>query len=352
MGNELERNGRRKLSGSPLFLCSRMSAKELKQALQDGELHCVPVTCDIRQKDLNTLRLFLCNQTRSALDGELHLIVPTENGPKEFRQSLRQLRSGVHEEITVKIPDGIKIGADRKVCLTGQIASAAGTLEIRENMEYLPCFETPCEIRIDGDLSEWQNVPSIVLNGTGNLIPPDAFSHGLWKNAADLSVIAYTGYDTEYFYFAAHVADDVFVNNQAQETLWDGDCIQLAFDRANDALRSGYTRNCSEYTVAFSSRQNAVAVLRSQPPPQRAVRSVKAAVKRGKGFIDYEVAIPFRQLAPLSAMPGRVFGFNFTVLDADIKKADYGMGLSYGILGEKNAALFKKFILTPKGNGR
>jgi hypothetical protein len=211
--------------------------------------------------------------------------------------------------------------------------------------ELFKCAEFKTPISIDGNLQDWEGRDFIELKTVDYLFPPDAFSHELWTGEADLSIKAYVGWDEKNFYFAAKVTDDLFINDNNAGEIWDGDSIQLAFNLLNDAFNSGYKRNDREYTIGSSTKVDHPVILCTWPMPAMEIEA-QLAVKRDKGCITYELALPFKRLSPMKPEPGSVFGFNFVALDADYRKVDYWMGLTYGICGGKNPSFFKNFILS------
>lgn len=349
MGNEISTKNTILLSGAPVYFRSPEGQEAVNRFLREGKLMIQPLALTVRASDSKTLNIHAINQLTKELSGTLTLHVPVADGKvNSFTQTFRRLRTGgITESLTVEVPEGIDFAAlNAGKEITGEAKTPDGVMTFSQKLEVLACPKVTFKPEINGDLSKWEKLPCIELADIAHLFPPDAFAHGTWTSAADLSLKVWTAWDDTYFYFAARVTDDIFVNARDAAHLFEGDCIQMAFDPANDAVSSGYQSDEVEINLAYSDKEKATVVSQSWPLPQGFPKSVRAVVKPGPGYIDYEAAIPFSLLAPLEARPGRVFGFNFTALDNDLKKVDYWMGLTYGICGGKNASLFKKFILT------
>jgi hypothetical protein len=351
MGNAMAVDGRGavRLSGSPVFFeAASLSAKELAAALPTGKLLVQPVTCRVRIGNRQSLKLFLTNQLPEELPGQVCVTAPVLGGIRDCELTLAPLRSGMVETATVPLPAELDLAAlARGVPVRGVVRTAAGDVEFSEAIELLNCPRVTGEVKIDGRLDEWPVGGAIVLDTPRHLFPPDAASHSLWRDASDLSLSAWTGWDDAYFYFAARVLDDVHHNTQVEvETIWAGDCIQLGFDILNDALAPGYGPDDREINIGYSTAAGRALVGQSWPPPARLPEGCVAAAIPGPGRVDYELAVPWSLLAPLRPVAGEVFGCNFVVLDTDVNRTDYWMGLTYGICGGKDPSVFKRFMLT------
>ena len=352
MGNEISLKKPVRLSGAPVYFRSANGQKAVNGWLKQGRLQIQPLELEIRATDDKTLNVYAVNQLTKELSGTITLQIPVSGGEvKSFTQEFSRLRTkGITETLTLEIPDGIDFRTlNAGTEIQAEVKTDEGSMTYSQKLEVLPCPKLDFTPEINGDLSKWEKLPCIELADIDYLFPPDAFAHGTWTSAADLSLKAWVAWDDRNFYFAARVTDDVFVNSKDAAHLWEGDCIQMAFDPASDARGAGYRNDEVEINLAYSDKEKATVVSQSWPLPGGFPKSVRAVVKPGKGCIDYEAAIPFSMLPPLEPRRGRVFGFNFTALDNDLKKIDYWMGLTYGICGGKNASLFKKFILTEEG---
>lgn len=352
MGNKLPFNYKIKLSESPVFVISSLKKEKLAELLQkESELLIQAVEANFSLRNQQTIQAFLSNQINKEVSGTITLQTPEKNGKKTtIKQDFTKLSAAGKETITLTFPEKIDLQAlNSGIEFTGSIdvAGEKEQLDIAYKSKALPCYYRKNDFKIDADLSKWQEFPAIHLDSPKYLYPPDAASHALWENAADLSIKSWVAWNEEYFYFAARVFDDRHKNDKEAMQIWAGDCIQIAFDTLNNALSLGYDEDDREYSFGFSTKENKAVLIQTWPPPSRKVDEILLAAKVEKNWIDYELAIPISFLKPLKAEAGNIFSFNFVATDQDYNRIDYWMGLTYGICGGKNPSVFEKFILMP-----
>lgn len=330
------------LSGTPVFFETGKSRAALKKQLLSGKLHIQELTVEGRIQDLRTIRFYLKNQLLRTISGTLEVNVPLkEGGMKRFSVPFTELRPGILEHVDLRLDRDMGLPASNPIEGIAKTVTSSRQFSISTDLKECPRLAK--QPKIDGDLSEWAKRPALILESIDFLSPPDAVSHGMWTGSADLSIKAWIGWDSDYFYFAAQVRDDIHINKG--DNVFDGDCVQLAFDTQNDALSRGYGRDDFEYNFALGPDRALYS--RSWPLPPTIPEKIRFAARRDTGVTNYEIAIPFKLLHPLRPVEGTVFGFNFVALDADLSSSvDYWMGYSYGICGGKDPAKFKKFILT------
>ncbi|MFA6931782.1 MAG: sugar-binding protein, partial [Lentisphaeria bacterium] len=349
MGNPLNEAHTLTLSGSPLFFLYEQNAAQLTERLKAGKLLIQPVQLQLRIENQNSLKLLLTNQQNEELAGKIQLQVPLTSGAATtLNTEFSRLRPGKTEILTLALPAPLDITAlSQGHFFTGVVSTKYGEIPVKQKLELLPCHNVSDKITIDGFLHEWQELPAIELNSSLYLFPPDAASHSLWRDASDLGLKVWLGWNQNYFYFAARVYDDVHINKQSAQNVWAEDCIQMAFDTLNDAMSTGYNDDDREFNLSLSKLEKQAVIGQSWPPPSRIPEGCLLAAQVSEGYIDYELAIPFAALKPLQAVTGSVFAYNFVATDVDVKRIDYWMGLTYGICGGKNPSVFKKFILLP-----
>jgi len=110
---------------------------------------------------------------------------------------------------------------------------------------------------IDGNLSEWSNVPGVFLTGsltvTGQLDAHDVYNNWetlgveTWTSDADLSTTWRAAWDDNNFYFSAFVKDDIHLNTGSGDSIWNGDGIQMAIDPTN--AKVDYNNYVYEYML-------------------------------------------------------------------------------------------------------
>lgn len=350
MGNELADRYRITLSGSPVYFTSDESSDKLLAYLRSGKLLIQPFEASVSVVNDKQLMLHVTNQLDAELSGTATLKVPLAGDANaEIVGKFHKLKPGATKQIPMLLGNALDIAAlNGGAKVTGTLVCDRGTAKFEQSLELMRCPRAPGNaFVIDGDVKDWDGIPSIELNSLLYLFPPDAASASTWKNAADLSVSARVAWDESYFYFSAVVLDDIHVNSKSNPLeIWAGDCIQMGFDTLNDARTAGYLADDREINMGFSTAENKPLLSQSWPLPSKVPEGCKVAISVLPGKKVYELAIPFELLNPLKPVAGNVFGYNFVAPDTDLKGNDYWMGLTYGICGGKNPSCFKKFILT------
>ena len=225
-----------------------------------------------------------------------------------------------------------------------EVSADSGNDYEKVNASYPVAFES-CpkvgfKVKIDGDLSEWDDLPFIAMNQRSQIMPPDPWVE--WRGPEQFSAKVYTGWDGKYFYMAAEVKDKTHSNRFSGE-IYKGDCIQFAFDPLADSLRSRYGVDDKEMGMALVGGKPAFVQWVGQGIWNDCEYAVKRDDKEKKTF--YEIRIPLASLGiPLEK--GSAFGFNFVIFNDDTGAgSNYYYQFAPGITGGKNPAVFKKFVL-------
>lgn len=177
------------------------------------------------------------------------------------------------------------------------------------------CRKTDSKITVDGDLKEWgKAVPAYVTKFTSHI------EKGKVKDDSDFSMVFYTLYDDENFYFAAVITDDEVVAKQKGENIWQDDCVEIWLDDANDSNTPIMFAD-DDYQIGFSpqsdSRKSTETYIWRNPDPEPVMKSMKvASALTGKGYI-IEASIPIKVLNELDPKSQKVIGFNISVCDVD-----------------------------------
>lgn len=202
----------------------------------------------------------------------------------------------------------------------------------------LECKKISTAVKIDGDLKEWKNRPSMKV-GKENIYPVELRT--LWKGESDLSVEGWMAWDENNFYFACRVKDDTHTNNQSDSLIWNADCLQVGFDALNNAgTGDGYQSDDYEYGFALTNKG-----MQMWRWYGSETLSIKYAVTRLKDSTIYEIAFPANSIAPLKLEEGKVFGFNFTVNESDKDLREYFMQLTPGLGDKKDPGLWQDVVL-------
>ncbi|GEM_PF-1408941 len=194
----------------------------------------------------------------------------------------------------------------------------------------IPVAELPGPVRIDGDLSDWKGIVPLHLE-KDDLSPEDL--------AADV----YLSWDKDNFYFGVEVTDDAHVNGRKGADIWNGDCIQIAFDALGNAGKAGYDSDDREFGLALAAAGQVFYCWKGTSGP--GAMTFPAAVIRKGNRTCYEAAMPLQEIFPVRPAAGLRFGLNLAVLDDDTGTCLEGrVELSGGIVGGKDPSLFRKFM--------
>ncbi len=184
----------------------------------------------------------------------------------------------------------------------------------------------PVAVKIDGDLSEWKDVPAIVLDQKGQVVGAE------WKGPNDLSAKVFLQWDQENVYLAAAVKDSHLCFSSDAQTMWMFDALQLVFDTSGhrggwDATDYYYhlglvndVREFMALKVAGSDKQLIPVLYRQDKVglrPREAVASARLAGRTTDTGYVLEIAIPWAELSPLVPI-GKAQGlFDIIVNDND-----------------------------------
>lgn len=78
-------------------------------------------------------------------------------------------------------------------------------------------------VSVDGDLSDWEGIPCIELNGEDQI----AYHPKKWNGTNDLSARVYSAYDDQNLYFGFNVNDNILCNRNAYGYFHEGDCVEI-----------------------------------------------------------------------------------------------------------------------------
>ncbi|MFA5204879.1 MAG: sugar-binding protein, partial [Lentisphaeria bacterium] len=309
-----------------------------------------PVAVALGLPELNTLSLVLRNGLNVPYAGTLKVEVAKTGGGSGAR---------VVSGMPVALPAGgalpLTLAVKPPVTPAGGVlrftlASAAGGPPVVINKTLPPMLACP---RGTADPAAFLTsaLPAdaarlLVLDQRDQVLPADPTIG--WKGPENLSAKGAISWDEQYLYFAADVIDNIHVQKDAGFEIWTGDAIQLAVDGGNDAQPNrGYDNNDSEYGLALGPAGQPV-VWRWQAPAGTATGPIANAhvrVERTGTRVVYRFVLPWKELG-IQPRPGRVFGFNFIVVDSDSVGREFWIGLTPGIAEAKLPVFYKKFVLT------
>lgn len=167
----------------------------------------------------------------------------------------------------------------------------------------------------------------------------------------DLSGKATIKYDDENLYFFIEVTDDVFVNNNVGESIWNGDSIQIGIADEGVGASGAYC----ELTIALT-REGAQMyrhLANNSNNPVGSVTNCEMQIVRDEHKTYYELAIPWSEVLtnPENAGPGYQPRFAFLINDDDGAGRNAYMEYSQvlGAIGtHKNVAFFSDMYLAEK----
>lgn len=114
---------------------------------------------------------------------------------------------------------------------------------IFQTMPTFPAYSIKNEIEIDGNLTEWQNVESLRLNGLKYL------ESGKITNEDDFSDEIFFQFDQKNLYFAAKVKDNEVVCLRTNKYIYIADVIELFIDPNNDNFFWG---NLNDFQIGLA----------------------------------------------------------------------------------------------------
>jgi hypothetical protein len=184
---------------------------------------------------------------------------------------------------------------------------------------------------IDGVWDEWassQYPATYITFGSEN-----------WKGKEDLSASFRVGWDYKYFYIAAKVGDDMFVQNASGQNIYEGDSLDVLLDTnlcgdyfydvlSNDDYQLGISPgnpNVDGVKTAFLWFPDFLAGERPQ---------VKIGAVKSDGLYRVEVAIPW-SIFEVNPWIGESFGFVFSVNDNDNTKKNIQQSLTSSVASRR-----------------
>ncbi len=157
--------------------------------------------------------------------------------------------------------------------------------------------ELPDSILIDGDLSDWNFVPSYPVLYPANF---DVF-----QNTQDLQANWRGGWNKNGVYMAVEVLDNEFYQPYSGDIVWCADNLELFLGEW-------------EWSLSLTSKGTEVFMYEGPNREEETLNEVvKLAVNRKGNYIYYEVLFPPSEVAPLSLSKGERVTFSIIVNDLD-----------------------------------
>jgi hypothetical protein len=174
-------------------------------------------------------------------------------------------------------------------------------------------------ISIDGDLSEWQGLPCMVVDKMNQISYGDTTQ---WSGPEDLSGEVCYGWDNENLYIAFRVWDSIIVQKFTGSSLWKGDHVELWFDTQLQLDFDSAEAGDDDYQIGVSPgdfRSVSPDLYIFTPPTmfEEYVGLVEFASKRTSDGYSAEIRIPVSVLRGLRLAEGHAIGVTFETSDTD-----------------------------------
>lgn len=327
-----------RINSEPIFLLfPKTNFSKVTEELKSVKLSGNPMSVSLSQEKITALNIQLINNTDKKQKGVLKVISPalgisTEkridvNGENTKNNTVNYCYSIVNTEPL------LKKGAE----VITVFENKWNTYENHFLLKYTPVHYKK-EIRIDGNLNDWDGIAPIILNTASDAL----IAKKWWTGPDDLSVNFYIAYNNEFLYLGVKVKDESLMQKYTGRNIWKNDCLHIALK-----INSNISRLIDyEYGFALTSKGIQNYCWLSPNGEKGYLSAINTMVKREKGVTFYEIAIPQKEIEPLKLKAGNIFGFNFAVMDSD-KDSDanyYWLSLTPGLAGGKNADLFQKFV--------
>ncbi|MGD2216017.1 MAG: sugar-binding protein, partial [Gemmatimonadales bacterium] len=176
------------------------------------------------------------------------------------------------------------------------------------------------ELELDGELSEWENVPGIPLDSSSYLLTDTV----LYDGNADLSGAIQFVWDTTYLYIAGRFADDRLAAGAA----WTSDRVNLVFDLHNDNHPLSYGGEAPDasrwqpddqwvYAHIVGDGKSPYPIMRLGHDYHGPLDGAQLASRSVEGGWTFEMQVAWAGLAESRPFVGAVFGMQIFVSDGD-----------------------------------
>lgn len=190
------------------------------------------------------------------------------------------------------------------------------------------------------DISGWSDAYPVFLTGTKN---PANLAE--WKEQ-NIAGAFYMKWDEQNLYVLADIYDNIHVNYNNLEDIWNGDSIQLAFDTKNTKTGS---YDADDYELCYAL--NGIAqgykyrIPAEQEPGEISADTIMIRRNDDENNTRYVIRIPKSQIAPLELKEGNIFGANVLVNDSDLTVRESWIELKEATAGSKNPSRFCNWVM-------
>lgn len=273
----------------------------------------------------------ICNPLPGLLTGRLTLKVPAgvKLAPAEYPFSLKPGEEQKFES-SLLIPVGLGVMAKQvhAKMQTQRLGVVERTLalQVRQSTK---CARSKGEVRIDGRLEDWADLPTIELNRESQVIlgtvrpegDPNPALHFEWDGPEDLSGVVRTAWDESNLCLGIEVKDKGLLANAPrklgnQQAQYEGDCVEVFLD-FEEKEGKGYGPNTWQiYFVPPTDDFPSISWFVFQPAAKELV-GVQAVGKTSEDAYGIEAKIPWVNFAPFKPSTGKVIGFDLAIDDQD-----------------------------------
>jgi hypothetical protein len=176
------------------------------------------------------------------------------------------------------------------------------------------------ELQLDGQLSEWEDVPGISFDSSSYLLTDTA----LYDGHADLSGAIQFVWDTTYLYVAGRFADDVMAPGAA----WTSDRVNLVFDLLGDNHPLSYDGEAPDasrwqpddqwvYAHIVGDGEPPYTVMRLAHDYHGPIDGAQQVSQLVEGGWTFEMRVPWAELPEARPFVGAVLGMQVFLSDGD-----------------------------------
>lgn len=229
------------------------------------------------------------------------------------------------ESIEIRLPlSGVEPVAVYHVKATVRDAAGQVITQERPVSGFVGVTRVNAPVKVDGILEEsaWQNAPVQKLDDVRQFFgfALSGRPAPVWQGREDLSADLRFLWDDQFLYVAVTVKDDVAgATSHEDADLWRMDGLQFLVDPAR---RSKEKPGKYEYSVGLGKKgaQSWCTLSADALAPTGNAPDIRLAIHRdkpGTGSVTYEVAIPWKRLAPFQPEAGGNLGFTMIVNEDD-----------------------------------
>jgi hypothetical protein len=263
----------------------------------------IEIQAGVSPGNVPALQVSLSEQQGAKFAGKVNIALKGIPGTHESAVDL-----GPHETKSVTLSiDPVDIHPAQTYTAKIAFRTAEGlNLEKEVPVDFWKAAALKAQPVIDGDLSDWTQVPPVELKGREWVIRTiEAF-----RGTDSLSANVRFAWDSKALYLACEVAEDKFSQNFEPPMMWKGDCVMLGFNLDPDKKESASGNTLADAGSRARTSELAIALMPGGPQAMRFMSAYPAALPTGPIAADllklavvrkgdrlyYEAAIPWSEL--------------------------------------------------------